>query len=87
MSSEMTTGVYDKMTDAQKKFQLRANRSQLLTAWLVGGDGGRWEGDDGRVLTLEALRFEKQAIQEAENDKFTALDADYEAAKSAHGLL
>lgn len=69
------------------KLQLRANRSHALGGWLDGGDGTpRWDGDDGKVLQLNEWNFWSDAIKAAEQAKFEALDAEYEAAKAEADL-
>jgi hypothetical protein len=67
--------------------QLRAARRQALHAWLADTDSGnRWDGDDGALLRFDEWNFWSDAIKAAEQAKFEALDAEYEAAKAEEGL-
>ena len=59
----------------QQHLQRRANRKHALGAWASGGNGNRWSGDDGRVVNINGLGFEKASIQAAEQAKFDELNA------------
>ena len=72
--------------DTGGKKQARANRRHALNAWLVGGDGNRWPGDDGRALSLAEAAFWPPPIAAAETAKFAELDAVYEQVKTNFGL-
>ena len=78
------------MTELEKiaaRNQLRAVRRQALRAWLADTDSGaRWDDDDGTLLRFDEWSFWSDAIKAAEQAKFEALDAEYEAAKAEEGL-
>jgi hypothetical protein len=63
--------------------QLRANRRHALNAWLHRKDGGRWDGDDGRILKLDEFQFWPEHIKQSERDEFNRLDSIYEVEKAA----
>jgi hypothetical protein len=63
------------------RMQARANRVFALNAWLAGGDGNRWDGDDGRPLDLVDFQFWPQKIKDAELAKFGELDEVYDSIK------
>lgn len=85
------------------KFQLQAERRHAVGGWLDGGDGSpRWDGDDGRALSLldilimrvvlleggldPAIAAKYQTIVAAQQANFDALDSEYEAEKGKAGL-
>lgn len=85
------------MIDISPLEQLRANRRHRMNGWYARRDGGRWEGDDGRVLARvdiehmartigeqdQATQAKWTAILDAEAAEWAAADAAYETAKAA----